>query len=62
MIGPPGAGKSILALLHGLLPDLTPMEAHEVSMVRSVTGILEGPLFTSVRCFGSRFIRPLRWR
>ena len=37
MIGPPGAGKSLLAsCLPGLLPELTPAEALEVSMVQSV--------------------------
>jgi magnesium chelatase family protein len=42
MIGPPGAGKSLLAsCLPGILPELTPSEALEVSMVASVAGSLE---------------------
>ncbi|MDJ0387297.1 YifB family Mg chelatase-like AAA ATPase [Roseomonas sp. E05] len=41
--GPPGAGKSMLAArLPGLLPDLSPAEALEVSLVRSVAGLIEG--------------------
>ncbi len=43
LIGPPGAGKSMLAArLPGLLPDLAPREALEVSMIHSVAGMLEG--------------------
>lgn len=42
MVGPPGAGKSLLAAcLPGILPDLTPAEALETSMVASVAGTLE---------------------
>jgi len=43
MIGPPGAGKSMMAArLPGLLPELTPQEALEVSMIHSVAGQLDG--------------------
>jgi magnesium chelatase family protein len=43
LVGPPGAGKSMLAArLPGLLPDLGPREALEVSMIHSVAGMLEG--------------------
>jgi magnesium chelatase family protein len=43
LIGPPGAGKSMLAArLPALLPDLAPREALEVSMIHSVAGLLEG--------------------
>jgi magnesium chelatase family protein len=46
MIGPPGAGKSMLAArLPGILPPLTPAEALEVSMIHSIAGELpEGKL------------------
>ena len=52
MIGPPGAGKSLLAsCLPGILPDLTPSEALEVSMVASVAGELEGGRISRRRPF-----------
>lgn len=39
MIGPPGVGKSMLARrLPGILPPLSPQEALELSMIRSVAG------------------------
>jgi magnesium chelatase family protein len=42
LVGPPGAGKTMLAeRLPGLLPDLTPEEALEVTAVHSVAGTLE---------------------
>ncbi len=45
LVGPPGAGKSMLACrLPGLLPDLTPAEALEVSTIHSVAGMLTGGL------------------
>ena len=43
MIGPPGAGKSMLAQrLPGLLPPLDAAEALEVSMIHSLAGQLDG--------------------
>jgi magnesium chelatase family protein len=54
MVGPPGAGKSLMAsCLPGILPDLTPAEALEVSMVASVAGTLEGGRMTRARPFRS---------
>lgn len=49
MVGPPGAGKSMLAArLAGILPPLTPAEALEVSMIHSVAGALaEGGLLSA---------------
>ena len=42
LVGPPGAGKSMLASrLPGLLPDLSAREALEVSMIHSLAGMLE---------------------
>ena len=50
MIGPPGSGKSLMAsCLPGILPELTPAEALEVSMVASVAGTLEGGRISRMR-------------
>jgi len=52
MSGPPGAGKSLLARrLPGLLPDLTPAEALDVSMVHSLAGMLPGGGLVRTRPF-----------
>src|SRR5579864_4696334 len=52
MVGPPGAGKSMLAArLPSILPPLTPSELLEVSMVASVAGEIEGGALTNRRPF-----------
>ncbi len=52
MVGPPGAGKSMLAArLPGLLPPLTPAEMLEISMVQSLAGLLEEGRLTRARPF-----------
>ncbi|KQN37869.1 AAA family ATPase [Sphingomonas sp. Leaf407] len=54
MVGPPGAGKSLLAsCLPGILPPLDAAEALEVSMVASVAGTLTGGRMTRARPFRS---------
>jgi magnesium chelatase family protein len=54
MVGPPGAGKSLMAAcLPGILPDLAPGEALEVSMVASVAGNLVDGRMSRVRPFRS---------
>jgi magnesium chelatase family protein len=54
MVGPPGSGKSLLAAcLPGILPDLTPSEALEVSMVASVAGELPGGRLIRARPYRS---------
>jgi magnesium chelatase family protein len=54
MIGPPGAGKSLMAsCLPGILPPLDAAEALEVSMVQSVAGTLAGGRLTRNRPFRS---------
>ena len=52
MVGPPGAGKSLLAsCMPGILPELTPAEALEVSMIASVAGSLDGGRLLRTRPF-----------
>jgi magnesium chelatase family protein len=52
MIGPPGAGKSMLAArLPSILPPLSPAELLEVSMIASVAGEIEGGALTNARPF-----------
>jgi magnesium chelatase family protein len=54
MVGPPGAGKSMLAArLPSILPPLAPAELLEVSMVASVAGIIDGGALTNRRPFRS---------
>src|SRR5919206_5264252 len=54
MIGPPGAGKSMLAArLPSILPPLSPGELLEVSMIASVAGEIEGGALTARRPFRS---------
>jgi magnesium chelatase family protein len=52
MVGPPGAGKSMLAArLPTILAPLAPAELLEVSMVASVAGEIEGGALTNRRPF-----------
>ncbi len=52
MVGPPGAGKSMLAArLPGILPPLTPAELLEVSMIASVAGEIRDGALTNRRPF-----------
>jgi magnesium chelatase family protein len=52
LVGPPGAGKSMLAArLATILPPLTPAELLEVSMIASVAGEIEGGALTNRRPF-----------
>ncbi len=52
MVGPPGAGKSLLAACKpGILPELTPSEALEVSMIASVAGELKDGRLIRTRPF-----------
>jgi magnesium chelatase family protein len=52
MVGPPGAGKSMLAArLPSILPPLAPAELLEISMIASVAGTIEGGALTNRRPF-----------
>ena len=52
MIGPPGAGKSMLAQrLPSILPPLNPRELLDVSMIQSIAGELEGGALSDRRPF-----------
>jgi len=52
MVGPPGAGKSMLAArLPSILPPLSPRELLEVSMIASVAGAISDGALTSRRPF-----------
>jgi magnesium chelatase family protein len=52
MLGPPGAGKSMLAQrLPGILPLLDPREALEVSMIHSIAGMLSNGRLSRRRPF-----------
>ncbi len=54
LVGPPGAGKSMLAArLPSILPPLSPPELLEVSMIASVAGEIEGGALTDRRPFRS---------
>ena len=54
MVGPPGAGKSMLAArVASILPPLAPAELLEVSMIASVAGEIEGGALTNRRPFRS---------
>ena len=52
MIGPPGAGKSMLAArLPGILPDLAPEEALETAMIHSLAGLIDEGGISRIRPF-----------
>jgi magnesium chelatase family protein len=54
MIGPPGAGKSMLAArLPTILPPLSPAELLEVSMIASIAGEIDDGALTNRRPFRS---------
>ena len=52
MVGTPGSGKSMLAArLPGILPELSPAEALETSMIHSIAGLLDQGGISRVRPF-----------
>ena len=52
MVGPPGAGKSMLAsCLSGILPPLTVREMLEINIINSIAGLLSDGKLSSVRPF-----------
>ncbi|MCB1422664.1 MAG: ATP-binding protein, partial [Nitratireductor sp.] len=52
MVGPPGAGKSMLASrLPGILPKLSPKELLEISMIQSIAGTIAGGQLSDSRPF-----------
>ena len=52
MIGPPGAGKSMLAArLPSILPPLSPRELLDISMIQSIAGELAGGVLSDRRPF-----------
>jgi len=52
MVGPPGAGKSMLASrLPGILPPMTAEEALETSMIASIAGTIKGGMISNQRPF-----------
>jgi magnesium chelatase family protein len=54
MVGPPGAGKSMMAArLPSILPPLSPAELLEVSMIASIAGTLSNGKLTTRRPFRS---------
>ena len=54
MVGPPGAGKSMLAQrLPSILPPLNPRELLDVSMIQSIAGELDGGALSDRRPFRS---------
>ncbi|KAI1690540.1 magnesium chelatase, subunit chlI domain-containing protein [Ditylenchus destructor] len=63
MVGPPGAGKSLMAsCLPGILPPLDASEALEVSMVASVAGDASGRQAHADAAVSPARITPRRWR
>ncbi len=52
MIGTPGSGKSMLAArIPGIMPDLSPQEALETSMIHSLAGLLDSGGVSRMRPF-----------